>query len=234
MMEKEKKTNETLETSKGEGDWSLRANGDTYLDRNNESKILGNRLSNSSASVTGIAGQRGAGKSSLAIKILNEAKNRGAFTLLIHSPTGYEPRDFLISIFQRICEEVVFRINQKFDEVKSLSDLGKVEAKRLSRRQLVIRIGAIFILLVCMGYVFFQYSHERSKEINVKLKTLSGRESEVRKQLNLLKSRSNLTPKQESQLSSNTKQLEYLQRIGNRYKYVKNCFKNLEEQKFNC
>src|SRR6476646_7807864 len=87
------------------GDLSLRANPDTYLDRATESSDILNKIERSSASVIGISGPRGAGKSSLALKVLKQCEERGYFTLLIHSPTGYEPRDFLLSVFQRICEE---------------------------------------------------------------------------------------------------------------------------------
>ena len=99
------------------GDWSLRANGDKYCDQERESITLKQRLDNSTATVTAIAGQRGAGKSSLAQRILADCRHEKAFTLLIHSPTGYEPRDFIISIFQRICEAVLSRIDANVNTI---------------------------------------------------------------------------------------------------------------------
>src|SRR5580704_5352671 len=85
-------------------DFSLRASGTTYIERSQEAVRVTTRIDNSSSSVVGIAGVRGAGKSSLAKRVLNTCDQKGYFTLLIPSPTGYEPREFLIAIFQRIAE----------------------------------------------------------------------------------------------------------------------------------
>jgi ABC-type uncharacterized transport system ATPase subunit len=91
-------------------DFSLRASGKTYMERSNEAAHITARIQNSSSSVVGIAGVRGAGKSSLAKLILETCERDGYFTLLIPSPTGYEPREFLIAIFQRIAEHCIGRI----------------------------------------------------------------------------------------------------------------------------
>ncbi len=173
-------------------DWSLRANPDHYLDQANESQILLNRLINSSASVTGIAGQRGAGKSSLALKVLEAAKERGAFTLLIHSPTGYDSWEFLVSVFQRICEEVISRMNQKFGQAKSLSDIGAAERRRLSRTLWTITIGIFSIFFVISIYQYKRflvpqglYATAREEENQ----SLKSRLSEIQKKLSLYKNK---------------------------------------------
>src|SRR5215470_10728497 len=91
-------------------DFSLRSSGTTYLDQKGETDRIADRIETSSASVIGIAGVRGAGKSSLAKKVLDQCDTSGFFTLLIPSPTGYEPREFLLAIFQRIAEHASERI----------------------------------------------------------------------------------------------------------------------------
>ena len=151
-----KKVEITSDQPNDQGDWSLRANGDTYRDRLNESKILTKRILQCSASVTGIAGQRGAGKSSLALRVLDSCEKNGAFTQLIHSPTAYDPRDFLLSVFQRLCDEVVARIDQKFDQATTLYDRGKAEMRRLSRIYFLI-VASIVASVVIVQLLIFLY-----------------------------------------------------------------------------
>ena len=125
-------------------DVSLRANGDTYSDRTNESALLTDRLLTSSASVTGIAGQRGTGKSSLALRVLANCAEKGVFTQVIHSPTSYEPTEFLVSIFQRVCEEVVARVDKKLlKQSGSLVERGRAERRRVLAFLSVLLLGAV-------------------------------------------------------------------------------------------
>lgn len=94
--------------------------------------MLSQRIARSEASVTGIAGQRGVGKSSLALRVLDSRKEQNkAFTHLVHAPTGYEPREFLISIFQSICESVAERVTDELRETESLEASGDAQRKRL-------------------------------------------------------------------------------------------------------
>jgi hypothetical protein len=97
-------------TSPLHADFSLRASGKSYLERTDEAQRITTRIENSSSSVIGIAGVRGAGKSSLAKRVLENCDEKGYFTLLIPSPTGYEPREFLISICQRVAEHCIERV----------------------------------------------------------------------------------------------------------------------------
>ena len=134
-------------------DWSLRANGETYLDQANESRFLSRRIQNSTGSVTGIAGERGAGKSSLAQRVLSDCEKQNAFTLLIQSPTGYEPREFLVSIFQRVCEAIESRIESQIE------DLDKQSMRDVNRRLIVVlaaSLVATFLLASGPGYIYYQ------------------------------------------------------------------------------
>lgn len=157
------------ETNQNSGDWSLRANGERYFDRSDETQTLLRRLTHSSGSVTGIAGQRGAGKSSLAMRVLSQAKTMGAFTLLIHSPTGYDPEEFLVSIFQRTCEEVTARIDEKFGQAKSLGDLGIAEKARRGALFWTILAGIFFVISSMITYAYFIYEQNNQEFFQVEI-----------------------------------------------------------------
>ena len=150
-----------------EGDWSLRARADTYRDRREESERLSDRLARSSASVTGIAGQRGAGKSSLALRVLGERDERDVYTQLIHAPTGYEPREFLASVFQTICENVVERIDGELGQPKGLAERAADVRRRLSRMLLVWGLACSLPPLVAGGYLVVEYTTETVNQIEV-------------------------------------------------------------------
>ena len=150
-----------------EGDWSLRARADTYRDRREESERLSDRLARSSASVTGIAGQRGAGKSSLALRVLGERDERDVYTQLIHAPTGYEPREFLASVFQTICENVVERIDGELGQLKGLAERAADVRRRLSRMLLVWGLACSLPPLVAGGYLVVVYTTETVNQIEV-------------------------------------------------------------------
>ena len=139
--------NETNKNISSDSDWSLQATAYAYRDRHNESNNIVMRILQSSSSVTGIAGRRGAGKSSLALRVLEICKESDYFTQLIHSPTGYDPREFLISVFQRTCDEVIRQLDQKRGEAKVLTELAEKEKLRLTRTRRWLWI-IIFILVV--------------------------------------------------------------------------------------
>jgi predicted alpha/beta-fold hydrolase len=75
-------------------DFSLRANGNSYIQRANEVDTLLERIESSAASVVGLSGVRGAGKSSLAKKVLNTCRDKGYFTLMIHLRSGMSRENF--------------------------------------------------------------------------------------------------------------------------------------------
>jgi hypothetical protein len=138
-------------------DYSLRPNPDTYLDQNDESATVLNRIRNSSSSVIGIAGVRGAGKSSLAFKLLAECTKSGYFTLLIHSPTGYESREFLLSVFQRICEATITRLEQLFGQEQTVEGRGRAQLRRSRITAILLLIGAFAIFILPSGYAYYRY-----------------------------------------------------------------------------
>ena len=88
----------------------------------------------------------------MASKVLNTARERGAFTLLIHSPTGYDAREFLVSIFQSVCEEVVSTINAKFGEADSLSERGAKEERRLRNILWATMVGITLVMGLSVGF----------------------------------------------------------------------------------
>ena len=122
----------SMGSGRSKGDRSLRASGKTYCDRSEESKILTDRIiHNHAASVTGIAGPRGSGKSSLALKVLDKCRRYSLFTQLIHSPTGYDPKEFLVSVFQALCEGIIASTDRESGQEVSLYERGTREKRRL-------------------------------------------------------------------------------------------------------
>ena len=121
-----------------------------------------NRIRNSSATVSGIAGLRGAGKSSLAMRVLDKCeKEDQAFTLLVHSPTSYEPKEFLISVFQRCCEDVVRRVDTIMGQAETLQDRGREEVKHYSRKLWAFAAGLLVVLVAIIWFVFDAYQDEQ-------------------------------------------------------------------------
>ena len=134
------------------GDWSLRADGGKYRNQRDESNKLILRIRNSTASVTGISGERGAGKSSLAQRVLGELKtNDEAFTALIHSPTGYDSRDFLVSLFQRVCEDVVADIDQWLTKGDPLSKHVNSERFQLIHKSIGLSLVVLLVVLLVLS-----------------------------------------------------------------------------------
>jgi hypothetical protein len=67
-------------------DYSLRSSGNTYIDHAGEAQRIVDRIKTSSASVIGIAGVRGAGKSSLAKKVLDDCNASLAAGAAVYRP----------------------------------------------------------------------------------------------------------------------------------------------------
>jgi hypothetical protein len=110
--------------------------------------------------VVGIAGVRGAGKSSLAKKTLDACATEGYFTLLIPSPISYEPREFLLAIFQRIVESAQQRLTATVEGAEELIDAGREKAREVRRALIILTIGIIFSVVTAAAlqyYFFTQY-----------------------------------------------------------------------------
>lgn len=147
-------------------DLSLRPNPEKYVDNQSVLTLIMEKIKNSSASVIGISGVRGAGKSSLALKVLEECKQKKYFTLLISSPTGYEPRDFLLTVFQRICEEVISKLNNLFEKQETLEQLGRQERTRLSQNRLFWIALFSFTVGVPALFLIWQVQRQQIYRIN--------------------------------------------------------------------
>ena len=164
-------------------DWSLRASGRTYYDRNGETSIILKRLTNSSSSVTGIAGRRGAGKSSLALKVLEECNQQNYFTQLIHSPTSYDPREFLLSVSQQTCDEIVDRLDERRGQLPSLDERAHTEKRRIYRRQYVLGAIAIMLILTAASITAKVADDNYTKNLENRISSLTAQANEIRSSL---------------------------------------------------
>jgi hypothetical protein len=161
-------------------DYSLRASGRTYVERAKEAQAIVDRIKTSSGSVIGIAGVRGAGKSSLAKKVLGECDGAGFFTLMIPSPTESEPKEFLLATFQRIAEHATEKVQTIIEGAESLAELGDRQAQRL-RRQIRMLFGGLALLCVVGGAADIWWNKiqadarnvELSKDLNAKQEALT-------------------------------------------------------------
>lgn len=136
-------------------DFSLRANGDTYFDRTNETEQIFERIRLSSAWCIGISGARGAGKSSLARRVLTRCVAANYFTLLVPSPTSYDPREFLLTVCQRIAEECSNLLRRKIFAPADLSERGRAEIRKLQFGFYARACIAIFLATAVALAVFY-------------------------------------------------------------------------------
>jgi hypothetical protein len=164
-------------------DFSLRPNGDNYIDQKDETLRIVNRIERSSSSVVGITGVRGAGKSSLAKKVLKACDALGYFTLLIPSPTGYEPREFLLAIFQRIGEHTADRLRQVVEAQEDLESVGKRKTQELRWLSRTIIFGLFIFFGVALGsfsYYLVSTKQERiSDEITAETNELNSTNTRI-------------------------------------------------------
>ena len=144
-------------------DLSLRANPENYIDRDRESEKILKRIDSDTSTVIGISGLRGAGKSSLAHKALKLCKDSGYFTLLIHSPTGYESREFLITIYSRICESVIRKLEHKFGVDNTLEGKATSIIREIKSYIRAILLGAFILVMALAGVYYYAYSKQMEK-----------------------------------------------------------------------
>ena len=151
--------------------YSLQPNGETYVDRDNESAQIFSRIANSSSSVVGISGVRGAGKSSLALKIKDNCTNHGFFTLWISSPLEHEPFEYFLSILERLCIGTNELIDQKIGKDQSLISIASAEARRLWFWVTGLVVLGIALVSFPAYQAFYLADLERRKERLVRIDT---------------------------------------------------------------
>jgi hypothetical protein len=153
LFNKPEQKNPTVNTGdlKIATDKSLRANASSYLERDNEAESIFNRIQENSSSVIGIGGVRGAGKSSLALKVLERCKTEGNFTIIIPSPTAYDPKEFLLTIYQCVCEDLKVNLEQAF---RNDEGLFKQVSKRLRQYATIMHLLIFGLLMIAVMAVF--------------------------------------------------------------------------------
>lgn len=142
---------------------TLQPDGASYIDRRGESEEIFSRVDRTESSVIGIAGVRGAGKSSLALKIRDKCRERGYFTLWISSPLEYEPLEYFLSIFENLCFETNRLINSEIRGEISLADTATAEARRLRLWLVSLVCLAATAILIPAGMTYFTFEEERLK-----------------------------------------------------------------------
>jgi len=168
------------------------------------------RIDTSSSSVVGITGVRGAGKSSLAKKVLNACDVQGYFTLLIPSPTGYEPREFLLAIFQRVGEHVTDRLRQIVDAADDLTTVGKRKATELRRRAWVVLAGLLLLIGVSVGPYYYIENRMFVQSTSAEIQRLQSQLEKIQEQ-----QPPTIEPSGTAQEDSLTSQIESRRRVLN-------------------
>ncbi|MEV5744842.1 AAA family ATPase [Microbispora rosea] len=83
-------------------------------------------LKRSASSSIAIAGPRGIGKSTLIDRLAERHAEQGGFALKVSAPAGYVPKEFLVHLFQQLCEQAV---PQQFARGVSRRPRGVVAAR---------------------------------------------------------------------------------------------------------
>ncbi|QEC79728.1 P-loop NTPase fold protein [Mucilaginibacter ginsenosidivorax] len=162
-------------------DLSMRANAYSYIDRTDEAETIFERIQSNSSSVIGIGGVRGAGKSSLALKILEKCKTEKNFTILIPSPTAYDSKEFLLTIYQCICEDIKLNLEQK---IKSAENVRQRAYRRIANSARLMNFTLFFLTaIVCLMLLgLFKYNFVQQKIATVtKQNTLSDSSIKINK-----------------------------------------------------
>jgi hypothetical protein len=146
-------------------DLSLRANGENYQERRDEVETITSRIENSSSAVIGIGGVRGAGKSSLALKVLNQCGQKGYFAILIPSPTAYDPKEFLLTVYQNLAETLKLRLEHIFNDLDSFEEQSRKRQVRMRKALLIIYLGLFcgfgYLMLIDINAISLQTTKDR-------------------------------------------------------------------------
>ncbi len=153
-------------------DLSLRARGETYIDRDDEAVSIFKRIEGNSSSSIGIGGVRGAGKSSLAQKILDFCKKQKYFTILSSSPTAYDPKEFLLTVYQNICEDVKLQLDELFKNKLTLEERGYKEIRKKKNQIRFILILMTVIFFSAYAFLFISAQKARMTELEQNLKNV--------------------------------------------------------------
>ncbi|MFX1481232.1 MAG: P-loop NTPase fold protein [Promethearchaeota archaeon] len=128
---------------------TIHPNPEYYIERKDEIKRVKDFIEKTDGAVIGLTGVRGAGKTSVMEKIINEY-NASYFTLKITSPTGYDEKEFFIMLYKRVCEEVNRRIEEQFNIRKTILEIGNKEVRKYLILFSLITIIPIILLILSL------------------------------------------------------------------------------------
>jgi hypothetical protein len=127
---------------------SIYPDPDYYVEREGEVKKVEDFIERTEGAVIGLTGVRGSGKTTVMEKAIVRYKD-SYFTLKISSPTGYDEKEFFITVFTRICEEVSRRIEKEFGMRTSIEKLAERK-----RRKYLILFSTAYALPVTLLVVY--------------------------------------------------------------------------------
>jgi hypothetical protein len=125
--------------------------GSSYAINTVEREKLHYMLNNMPSGSIGIAGPRGAGKTTLlwtyCSGAVNELQGRSVLGVMTSAPVEYEPRDFILYLFQSVCHAVLKNFNQDVNTPPWRNEgYGMTPLSRSARKDLrLIAMGALYL-----------------------------------------------------------------------------------------
>ncbi|MBQ1037560.1 P-loop NTPase fold protein [Micromonospora sp. C81] len=112
-----------------------------YLIEREEIDRIATLVQELGASAVAISGPRGAGKSTLLRSIASSEYLRGSLCISLEAPTSYEARDFVITLYRQICEQVISTVSGMTDSPSRKAGRFAFTAVRILLGSLVIAIA---------------------------------------------------------------------------------------------
>lgn len=105
----------------------------------------------------GIAGPRGAGKSTLIASVcsdsMRELDGKKVLTVSTSAPVEYQARDFILHLFATLCHRIMERSDEKYDRTtwKDLQDIDSAPASTVYRYFPIVAMSLYIIGIVLIG-----------------------------------------------------------------------------------